>query len=106
MVTTKANASGKKKSIAGNQQNLSLGIEIELQGRSDNSGRRGVDAIDELRGLLEGIVGVKRVKADLQDLKSGSYPFQMTVSPDDSMPEAGSRKRNRNSRPRSPFGRN
>lgn len=83
-----------------------LGIEIELQGRSDNSGRRGVDAIDELRGVLEGIVGVKRVKADLQDLKSGSYPFQMTVSPDDSMPESGSRKRNRNSRPRSPFGRN
>lgn len=83
-----------------------LGIEVELQGRSDNSGRRGVDAIDELRGLLEGINGVKRVKADLQDLKSGSYPFQITVSPDDSMPEAGSRKRNRNSRPRSPFGRN
>ena len=83
-----------------------LGIEIELQGRSDNSGRRGVDAIDELRGLLEGIVGVKRVKADLQDLKSGSYPFQITVSPDDSMPEAGTRNRNRNSRPRSPFGRN
>ena len=83
-----------------------LGIEIELQGRSDNSGRRGVDAIDELRAVLEGISGVKRVKADLQDLKSGAYPFQITVSPDDKMPEAGTRKRSRNSRPRSPFGRN
>ncbi|OUU26120.1 MAG: hypothetical protein CBC13_00835, partial [Planctomycetia bacterium TMED53] len=83
-----------------------LGIEIELQGRSDNSRRRGVDAIDELRDVLDSISGVKRVKADLQDLKGGSYPFQILVSPDEKMPEAGSRKRSRSGNSRSPFLRN
>ena len=83
-----------------------LGVEVELQGRSDNSGRRGVDAIDELRDILDAIPGVKRVKADLQDLKSGSYPFQIMVSPDGNMPEASPRGRNRGGRPRSPFMRN
>ncbi|NCF55217.1 MAG: pilus assembly protein PilM [Planctomycetia bacterium] len=84
----------------------SLGIELQLEGRSDDSGRRGVDAIDELRNVLESLQGVQRVKADLQDIKNGSYPFQIVVSPDESLPDKNTRSRSRSSRPRSPFERN
>ena len=71
-----------------------VGIEVELQGSSDNSERMGLDHITSLQNALKEIPGVIRVEVDPGDLKNGSYPFVMRVSPDQKLPQAkrGSRR--------------
>ena len=80
-----------------------LGIEIDLNGSSDNSRRKGVEAIESLQRQLEGLPGVERVRVNLEDQKSGAYPFQILVSPVSELPKKAGRG-GPNRRTPSPFG--
>jgi hypothetical protein len=80
-----------------------IGIEIELSGLADDSRRKGLEAIQEFQRMLEAIPGVERVRVTPDDPKSGAYPFNILVSPVDSMPESSGRSGPRR-RIKSPFG--
>ena len=80
-----------------------IGIEIELSGLADDSRRKGLEAIQKFQRMLEAIPGVERVRVTPDDPKSGAYPFNILVSPVDSMPESSGRSGPRR-RIKSPFG--
>ncbi|MGE4602676.1 MAG: hypothetical protein AAEJ65_07215 [Planctomycetota bacterium] len=80
-----------------------LGIEIELNGSSDDSRRNGLESIQTLHRQLEGIPGVERVRVTPEDPKSGAYPFQIIVSPVEQLPENSGRRGSQRRSP-TPFG--
>ena len=79
-----------------------IGVELEISGYSDNSDGKGIDHMETLRDHFLNKPGVRRSEITPGDLEDGSYPFVLTVSPDDTMPEA--RKRGGSSRGGSPRG--
>ncbi|MEE2883839.1 MAG: hypothetical protein VYD70_08960 [Planctomycetota bacterium] len=68
-----------------------LGIEIELSGSSDASRNHGIDTIEILQRQLEALPGVERVRVELDEKKSGVYPFNILVSPVPKLPENSGR---------------
>lgn len=80
-----------------------LGIEIELNGSSDDSRRNGLEAIQALQKQLEGVPGVERVRVTPEDPKSGAYPFQIIVSPVGELPKNSGRRGSPRRAP-APFG--
>lgn len=80
-----------------------IGIEVELSGLADDSRRKGLEAIQGFQRVLETIPGVERVRVTPEDPKSGSYPFNILVSPVDAMPAQSGRGGQRR-RVKSPFG--
>lgn len=69
-----------------------LGVEVRVTGLADNSEGRGIEHARQLQETLRALplVGGGRAEIQLGDLTEGAYPFDLVLSPDESMPEAGS----------------
>ena len=81
-----------------------VGVEVTLSGVADNYRRNGLEAIETLQRKLESVPGVERVQVIPGAPKSGSYPFVITVSPVDKMPDNSGRRGGSGRRTRTPFG--
>jgi Tfp pilus assembly PilM family ATPase len=72
-----------------------IGVEVVVSGTSDNSDGRGIDHMEHLRDQFLRVPGVRRCEIEPGDLEEGGYPFTLTISPDETMPE----KQKRETRP-------
>ena len=64
-----------------------IGIELIIEGSSDNSDGKGIDHMEQLRDHFLGVPGIRRSEIEPGNLDEGSYPFTLTLSPDEAMPE-------------------
>ncbi len=69
-----------------------VGTELELTGYSDNSGGEGIEHARILQAFFADRHGSWRSAIKLDDPSDGRYPFKLTVSPDEAMPETTGRK--------------
>ena len=65
-----------------------LGIEIRIEGLSDNSEGEGIDHMETMRDHFLSLPRVKRSEIEPGDLVEGAYPFTLIVSPDEELPDA------------------
>lgn len=81
------------KSIDGRraQAEGAVGTEIVIEGVADNSGGEGIDHAETLQEIFRALPGVRRSSIRLGNLTEGSYPFELVISPDEKLPEAGAR---------------
>jgi hypothetical protein len=68
-----------------------VGTEILIEGIADNSGGEGIDHAKTLQATFGSTPGMRRSAIQLGNLAEGSYPFELLVSPDEKLPEAGAR---------------
>ncbi|MFQ5653359.1 MAG: pilus assembly protein PilM [Planctomycetota bacterium] len=59
-----------------------LYFSVHLEGKADNSDRRGIDHVQDLKGILGQIPGASRVEISVGDLEEGFFPYRLAVSPD------------------------
>ena len=74
-----------------------LGIEVEIEGRADNSDRKALEHMDSLELAMTNLPGVARTNLVPDDLDRGFRSFLLVVSPDREPP---ARKKTRGGRPK------